>query len=219
MCFYGVGTGKDVPEALNLLRQAAEQDDAEAQYQLGVLSELRCCDIPNFLNDGHWWFKARRQGHIRADYDFELLSSLWHDGLYSKEGVDSLFDWCRQGFSAAQYVVGTFYTRGWYVEQDLAKAEELYRKAAEQGDFQAQYNLGLAYWKGDGVEQDCGEAEKWFRKAAEQGHDRAQYYLGYLYENGYAVGLDIPEAAAWYRKAAAQGHSAARERLEALGED
>ena len=47
------------------------------------------------------------------------------------------------------------------VAKDLAKAEEWFRKAAEQGVDMAQYNLGICYGQGYGVAQNREEEVKW----------------------------------------------------------
>ena len=65
--------------------------------------------------------------------------------------------------------LGWMYANGRGVEQDEAKAVELYRAAAEQGWAPAQFNLGLMYANGQGVEQDEAKAVELYRAAAEQG--------------------------------------------------
>ena len=40
------------------------------------------------------------------------------------------------------------------MEQDKAKAVELYREAAEAGDVRAMCNLGYCYYQGIGTEMD-----------------------------------------------------------------
>jgi len=60
-----------------------------------------------------------------------------------------------------------------YERGDYAKAVELFRKAAEQGDAYAQYNLGQMYDKGKGVKQDYVETHKWVSLAAAQGLKKA----------------------------------------------
>jgi len=55
-----------------------------------------------------------------------------------------------------------------YAAGDYAKAIELFRPLAEQGNASAQGSLGLMYGLGQGVQKDYVEAEKWFRLAVEQ---------------------------------------------------
>src|SRR3984957_7590530 len=58
---------------------------------------------------------------------------------------------------------------------DYAKAMQLLRPLAEQGDAAAQYDLGIMYYAGQGVARNAAEAVRWFGKAAEQGDLNAQY--------------------------------------------
>jgi serine/threonine protein kinase len=51
--------------------------------------------------------------------------------------------------------------------------DDLYGKAADQGNASAQFGLGVIYDNGRGVSENDVEAVKWFRKAAEQGHATA----------------------------------------------
>ena len=60
--------------------------------------------------------------------------------------------------------------------QDLAKAAEHYRRAAQQGVVMAQYHLGFMYGQGEGVEQDYVQAYVWLSLAAAQGYETGQEY-------------------------------------------
>ena len=92
-----------------------------------------------------------------------------------------------------------------YERGDYAKAVELFRKAAEQGNADAQFNLGQMYDQGKGVKQDYAKAVAWYGKAAEQGDAYAQYNLGVAYREGLGVKQDYDKAADWFIKAANQG--------------
>ncbi len=108
------------------------------------------------------------------------------------------------GDPQAQVALASFYSRGFGVARDPAKATKWLRKAAEQGSAHAQCRLGLNYANGDGVKMDKVEGARWLRRAADQGLAEGQYDLGMCYANGDGVARDAVEAAAWYRKAADQ---------------
>ena len=108
----------------------------------------------------------------------------------------------------AQFSLGVMYDNGEGVPQDNAEAVKWYRLAAEQGDADAQFNLGRMYDNGEGVPQDYAEAVKWYRLAAEQGDADAQFNLGLMYEKARVVPQDYAEAVKWYRLAAEQGDAA-----------
>ena len=83
-----------------------------------------------------------------------------------------------------------------------AKALELFRAAAELGDFRAMVELGKMYRAGEGVAAEIHESAKWFRKAADGGYTPAMVLVGGLYFEGKAYPKDLPEAVKWFRKAA-----------------
>ncbi len=99
---------------------------------------------------------------------------------------------------------------------DFAKALEIWRPLAEEGNLFAQFNLGLMYEKGDGVPKDEQEAARWYFKSASQGHPGAQLNLGAMYDEGRGVPENNDEAAKWYHKATEQGDQAAKMNLELM---
>lgn len=82
---------------------------------------------------------------------------------YDFEAVEAR---AKNGDVDAQYRVGTDYANGHFVEQDLALAEEWFRRAARKGHVYARAALGKMYKQGMGVSQDFVEAHKWFNLAA-----------------------------------------------------
>ena len=114
------------------------------------------------------------------------------------------------------------------VAQDMAKAVEWLRKAADQGEYRAMLWLGEAYEHGHGVAKDDWRAfDLWRRshelgwdpateklqslsdaycKEAEKGNASAQFFMGVAHEYGYAGKSDAAKAVEWYRKSAEQGH-------------
>ncbi len=84
------------------------------------------------------------------------------------------------GDADAQFLLAEAYKQGQGVKQDLAKAEDLYGKAAVQGHIQASDIYGLLLF-------DRGQrvaAMPYVRAAAERGEPRAQYLLGLAHFNG-----------------------------------
>ena len=83
------------------------------------------------------------------------------------------------------------------LEQREARAVELQRALAEDGDVEAQTRLGLFYLTGRGVQQDDAQAIQWFRKAAEQGDGKGQHFLGVMYHEGRGAKQDEAQALHW----------------------
>ncbi len=110
-----------------------------------------------------------------------------------------------KGEPDAQYQLAERYRIGYPVEQDTAKAVELYELSAGQGFAASQFRLGELYEEGEILDRDLGKAVESYRKAAEQGHPGAQYALAHIYHLGSGVPQDMAAAMVWYRKAALQG--------------
>ena len=109
-----------------------------------------------------------------------------------KAGVDAyqrgdfagaIKDWqapAAQGDADAQFNLGQAYRLGKGVPVDLAKAEDYYRRAAEQGHFQAEDNYGrMLFQKGERA-----KAAPWLEKSAARGDPRGQLILGTMLFNG-----------------------------------
>ena len=69
----------------------------------------------------------------------------------SKEKLQELEEAAKEGFARAQFNLAVCYEQGKWVEQDMEKAIEWYKKSAEQGNLNACYLLGSRYYNGDGV--------------------------------------------------------------------
>ncbi len=91
-----------------------------------------------------------------------------------------------------------------------ARAAELFRRAADEGDTRAYLNLGIFYEQGIGVKQSDAQAFFWYNKAANIGDVNGQYNVANMYMDGRGTLRSEPKAIKWYRKAAAQGHIAAQ---------
>ncbi len=119
-----------------------------------------------------------------------------------KDGVDA---WSRGDYSAAirqwqgpaekgdpdaQFNLAQAYKLGRGVSQDLAKAEQLFARAAAQGHLQAADNLGLLIFQ----RGDHGGAMPYIKAASGRGDPRAHYVLGLAYFNGDGVAKDWERA-------------------------
>ncbi|KAJ9064447.1 hypothetical protein DSO57_1030494 [Entomophthora muscae] len=113
--------------------------------------------------------------------------------------------------------VGTCYSSGKGVEQNLEEAFNWFMKAAKADNPSAMTNLAQCYQTGRGVVQSAYEAVQWYTKAAEMGSPFAMYNLGACHERGEGVFYkDMQAALRFYASAAELGFTPARARLEDL---
>ncbi len=85
-----------------------------------------------------------------------------------------------KGDADAQFNLAQAYKLGRGVPADMSMAENLYRRAAEQGHVQAQDNYGIMLFT-NGKQK---EAMPWLEKSAARGEPRAQYIVGTAAFNG-----------------------------------
>ena len=102
-----------------------------------------------------------------------------------------------------------------YATHDHARAIEVLRPLADQGDAVAQGILGKIYSAGALALRDNFAAFVRFEQAAEQGRAGAQIKLGEMYRDGVGTSADGNLAQQWFQRAANQG---AMEAHNAIGE-
>ena len=156
---------------LDTVRQAADQGDAEAQYNLGNMyangrgrPQGRCRSralVPAGRRAG-----PRRVRNSTSGSGTPPVMGVLKDAA---EAVRWFHLAAEQGDATAQFNLGFMYANGEGVPKDAAEAVRWYRLAAEQGLAIAQFNLGNMYANGRGVLKDDAEAVRWYRLAAEQG--------------------------------------------------
>ncbi len=156
-------------------RLAAEQGNASAQYNLGLMYDNGQGVTQDYAEAVKWYRLAAEQGDADAQYNLALM---YRDGQGVTQDDAEAVKWYRlaagQGVAQAQYNLGWMYDNGQGVVQDYAEAVKWYRLAAEQGYAQAQNNLGVMYDNGHGVVQDYISAHMWFNIAAALGNKKGK---------------------------------------------
>jgi TPR repeat protein len=132
---------EDFKTALRLWTPLAEQGDASAQYNLGLLYNGGQGVPLNYAVAASWWRMAADQGLAEAQYN---LGVLYDEGHGVPQDYAAAASWMRmaadQGLAEAQLKIGFWYKTGERVSQDYAAAAGWYRKAAGQGYKTAQYD-------------------------------------------------------------------------------
>ena len=125
----------DFATALGEFRPLAEQGDADAQYNLGVMYE-KGRGVPQDDKIALKWFTlAAEQGYARAQHN---LGVMYANGEGVPQNDKSAVKWYRlaaeQGNAGAQNNLGVMYRKGEGVVKDNVYAHMWYTLAAEQGD-------------------------------------------------------------------------------------
>lgn len=116
------------------------------------------------------------------------------------------------GDAEAQYRLGEAYRLGKGVDQDLAKAEEMFAGAAARGHSLAADTYGLLLF----ARGEKSRALPYLRAAADRGDARAQYVLGLSHFNADLVERDWPRAFALLELSRRQGLAQADKALQQI---
>lgn len=165
-------------EQISDLKRKAEQGDATAQYNLGVLYETRSGVEEDDIQAAQWYEKAAAQGHAEAQFHLGLLyqfdKGVPHDSVTAAQWYEKA---AVQGHAEAQFRLGQLYEIGFdNVQQDGTQAVKWLEQAAAQGHAEALGTLGHMYFDGEnGVPQDYMRAYIWYSLAAAIWTDDAQF--------------------------------------------
>ena len=124
----------DYQTALKLWRPLADQGDARAQYNLGLMYRNEN-DIQNNVEAVKWYRKAAEQGVLRSQYSLGLM---YYNGVGVKQDYVEATKWYRKaadkGYAMAQFNLGLMYRDGEGVKQNRTVAKEWFGKACDNGD-------------------------------------------------------------------------------------
>ncbi len=141
--------------AANWFEKAANQGNAEAQFQLGNLYENS--QLPkDYRLAASWYQKAAQQGSAKAQARLGVFYSL---GLGVTQDPNEAILWsgkaALQGNADAQYWFGLGYMQGKRAPKDAQIAMGWLSKAAAQGHTDALLLMARAYQRGDGTPKDA----------------------------------------------------------------
>ncbi len=157
----------DFVKAVREFRKAADDGDAEGQYQIGMLYARGQGVVRSFGDAMTWFSRAAEQGHAEAQYQLGL------GYLHGGQADDWTTNWfnraAAQDQEAAERNRVLFFPNGIALEADHGAALRWCREAAEQGLPHAMANLALMYARGLGGDTDYQEAKRWYLAAAEHG--------------------------------------------------
>jgi TPR repeat protein len=134
----GEGVRQDYVEAVKWFRLAAEQGDAQAQCNLGILHDQGEGVPQDFTEACKWWKLAADQGYADAQSN---LGVKYEHGEGVPQDHNQAVKWytlaADQGHAGAQFNLGVMYAKCQGVSHDLTKAAQWLKLAAEQGNANA----------------------------------------------------------------------------------
>ena len=165
-------------DAVESMRELAENGDIHAQYFMGELYRDGPLLPPDWVMARYWFDKAAKQGYAAAQYALGKLYLSDDASVHDPElGIQWLEHAAYNGNHDASYRLGKEYLKGESVRKDTRKAVDHIYTSAQAGNLHAQYLLGKLLLQGKAVERDKEAGIQWLSQAAEQGHSYAQCLL------------------------------------------
>lgn len=145
MYLFGQGVTKDTAKGIELLEQAAAGDVLDAVTMLAQAYEFGMGVPKDKAKALAYWEQAASLGYVKAQVEMGLR---YESGeVTGTPDYVTAAKWYGQALAAndasAMTYLGSLYERGLGVEQDLARAEELYRQAVGKGYSLAMNKLAL----------------------------------------------------------------------------
>ena len=165
-------------DAVESMRELAENGDIHAQYFMGELYRDGPLLPPDWVMARYWFDKAAKQGYAAAQYALGKLYLSDDASVHDPElGIQWLEYAAYNGNHDASYRLGKEYLKGESVRRDTRKAMDHIYTSAQAGNLHAQYLLGKLLLQGKAVERDKEAGIQWLSQAVEQGHSYAQCLL------------------------------------------
>ena len=203
----GESVPKDLPEALRLIKPAAESGHAGAMGAYGFMLSRGLATEKNETAAIEWLRKSAALGVATSKLNLGIMTL---KGLGTPQNTADGLVLIEQAAKAGQSEAMVRLAEAWHFGEpglapDPAKAVIWSEQAAAAGNAQGQNLLGMMRENGLGLARDYGMAAEWYRKAAVQHHAKAQANLGRLLSNGRGVPMDRVEAWFWLRVSADAG--------------
>ena len=170
--YDGKGVTENLTEAVKWFTKAAEQENAKAEYNLGVCYYYGYgVQYKDRGEAAKWYTKAAEQGLPMAQCN---LGICYENGDGVEKNLEETVKWytkaANQEYARAQYLLGKAYDNGKGVAKNDSEAMKWYLKAVKNNYPQAVSYYGVMLLVGDkqkGVTKNIPEGVKYLRKAAD----------------------------------------------------
>lgn len=195
--------------SLQLLNEAADRNESDAQFSLGKIYEEGLGVLVNRDDAFKWYSLANEQDHKEAAEGMKRTQPIANTQKDEPEEKDEkLYQWSlvydMLSDPDTAFQCGLMYFLGKNFPQSFERAVICFFKAAEFGHIDALFNLGKIYEIGISghVPRDDKKAATYYLSAAGLGHVNAQYTIALMYEEGRGVPKNTGQAVIWFKKSA-----------------
>lgn len=204
----GRGVEKDSVEAVRWTSMAAERNECNALFTLGMSYHRGYANV--IVRDPakaiELFIKAADLGHSPSMCE---LGNIFSEAKDYTKAIEYYQKAIQKRSGCAMYRLATMYLNGVGVDQDSFVAFELYEKAAEQGVIHAIYQAAVMLEDGWGVEKNESKSVMWYEKGVALGHSGCMNNLAFKYQKGIGVQPNLEKAVELFLKAATAGHTSA----------
>lgn len=196
----GRGGPRDTTKGLRLLRNAADEGDADATYQLAQ-HLAKSLDADERASAELLFRKAIRLGQTKAYFDLAMLL-----GLETEEGKTAVESGRKQLLAevvlkvdevSAVITLGDLYRDGIFVPQDTGVAAKYYLQAAERGSIRSAERLAKIYRLSSSPAYNPTEALRWLQSSASAGSVEAAVALIKDGLFDHEIGVSPEDAETW----------------------
>ncbi len=156
-------------KAAKLFMPLAEQGNAKAQFNLGLMYSKGQGVTKDYKEAAKWFQLAAEQGYAKAQYN---LGTLYSKGRGVPRDNTQAASWhlkaALQDYARAQFAIAEMYRNGSGVPRNKKQAAAWYLKAANNRFPEAQYAVGLLYAGGIlGFPRNYIQAHMWLSLAGD----------------------------------------------------
>ncbi len=197
------GVKKDVSKGFEWIKQAAENNDPDGLYYLGICYEKGVGVTADTDMAYKYYMDAGNAGQVDAQAYVGYIALTTAE---SQADYNTAYEWLKlaaeQGSVFAYSKIGDMYYYGLGVQENNNTAIDMYKYAANEGDAYSMCQLAAMYGKGEGASVDYNMMYQYYKQAADLNYEAGMAGLGFCYMNGYGVNKDINSGFQWYKKAA-----------------
>ncbi len=159
---------QNVPQALKIMTDDAENGIVEAQKNLGLMLRFGLGVPKNEKKAAEWYRLAAEQGNVTAQ---SIMGSMYTKGQGVPQDDREAMKWYR--LAEENRVPAEKLQIYELAKQNVPQALKILTDDAESGVVEAQYNLGKVHADGFGLLYDIVLAHMWYNLAALQGYEVA----------------------------------------------
>lgn len=164
---------KDYAAARDIYLSLANQNDAKACYNLGLMSQNGDGVSKSMDEAVKWYTKSAELNYAEAQYTLaSLVFQRQTQNISYPQAVTYYEQAAKQEHVKSQLNLGMLYLRGDVIAQDLPNAVHWLTKAASNNNSEAQGYLADLYQQGAGVEQNTVKAAMWLMIATQNEEKR-----------------------------------------------